>query len=117
MNNTIKFYVNSENSGKRLDIFLAKKINNLTRSYLKLIENKEVKLNGAISLSPSTKIKNKDEILINIVEKQNHELIPKKIDLDIIYEDKDILVLNKPKGMVVHPGAETTKYIGKCIDI
>ncbi len=110
MNNTIKFYVNSENSGKRLDIFLAKKINNLTRSYLKkLIENKEVKLNGAISLSPSTKIKYKDEILINIVKKQNHELIPKNIDLDIIYEDKDILVLNKPKGMVVHPGAGNYK--------
>ncbi len=106
MNNTIKFYIDTKNKGKRLDIFLAENIKNCTRSYLKkLIESKQVKLNNSILSSPSTKIKYKDQIIINIVEKKINNIFPKKIKLNIIHEDKDILVLNKPKGMVVHPGA------------
>ena len=106
MNNTIKFLVDIKNKGKRLDIFLAEKINSFTRSYLKKsIENEKVLLNQSICRSPSTKIKYKDKITINIQEKIIQDLTPKKIDLNIIYEDKDILVINKPKGMVVHPGA------------
>ena len=106
MNNTIKFSVELKNSGKRLDIFLAENIKQFTRSYLKkLIENKQVKLNSLVITSPSIKVKNKDQILINILEKNTKKITPKKIELDIIYEDINILVLNKPKGMVVHPGA------------
>ncbi|MDC0943229.1 RluA family pseudouridine synthase [Pelagibacteraceae bacterium] len=106
MNNTIKFSVDIKNKGKRLDVFLAEKINNFTRSYLKKsIENKKVAINQFICLLPSTKIKYKDKITIDIVEEKIQDLTPKKINLNIIYEDKDILVLNKPKGMVVHPGA------------
>ncbi len=106
MDNTIKFSVNSKNSGKRLDIFLSENINQFTRSFLKkLIEGKKVKLNNKITLSPSTKVKYKDQITADIVEKNIKNIIPKKIDLEIIYEDKSILVINKPKGMVVHPGA------------
>ena len=106
MKNTIKFYVDDNDSGKRLDIFLAENINQFTRSFLKkLIQEKQVKLNNTILSSPSTKIKYKDQIVINIIEKNIQHIIPKKIGLDIIHEDKDILVINKPKGMVVHPGA------------
>ena len=106
MNNTIKFSVNMKNSGKRLDIFLTENINQFTRSFLKkLIENQRVKLNGEILLIPSTKVKYKDQISINILEDSTQDIVPKKIKLNIIYEDKDILVINKPKGMVVHPGA------------
>jgi len=106
MNNTIKFSVDLKNSGKRLDIFLKENIKRYTRSFLKKsIEGKQVKLNNVLVLSPATRIKYKDFILINIVEKNIQNIIPKKGELDIIYEDKDILVLNKPKGMVVHPGA------------
>ena len=106
MNNTIKFSVDFKNSGKRLDIFLKENIKRYTRSFLKKsIEGKQVKLNNVLVLSPATKIKYKDFISINIVEKNIQNIIPKKRELDIIYEDKDILVLNKPKGMVVHPGA------------
>ena len=106
MNNTIKFYVDLKNSGKRIDIFLAENISHLTRSFLKkLIANKNVKLNDIVLNSPSTKIKFKDKVAINIINKSVIDIIPKKIKLDIIFEDKDILVLNKPKGMVVHPGA------------
>ena len=106
MNNTIKFSVDTRNSGKRLDVFLTENIDNYTRSFLKkLIENKQVKLNNNLLISPSTKIKFRDLITVHIVQKNDLDIIPKKIKLDIVFEDKDILVLNKPKGMVVHPGA------------
>ena len=106
MNNTIKFLVDEKNNGKRLDVFLAENINHLTRSFLKkLIENEQVKINKKILTSPSTKIKVKDLISINIIKNDEQSIKPKKIKLDIVYEDNDILVINKPKGMVVHPGA------------
>ncbi len=106
MNNTIKFSVDEKNNGKRLDIFLAENINHLTRSFLKkLIENGQVKLNKKVLKAPSTKVKYKDQVTINIIENNEQNIKPKKIELDIVYEDNDILVINKPKGMVVHPGA------------
>ena len=106
MNNTIKFLVNENNSGQRLDVFLTENISHLTRSFLKkLIEKEQVKLNKKILTSPSTKVKVKDQISINIIENDEQNIKPKRIKLDIVYEDNDILVINKPKGMVVHPGA------------
>ena len=106
MNNTIKFSVDIKNSGKRLDIFLTENINQFTRSFLKkLIENQQVKLNNEVLLTPSAKVKHNDQISINILENITQNIVPKKIKLDIIYEDSDILIINKPKGMVVHPGA------------
>ena len=106
MNNTIKFYVDRNNEGKRLDVYLTENLNEFTRSFLKkLIENNQVKLNNLELLSPSAKIKYKDRISINITLKNDQKIVPKKIKLNVIYEDKDILIINKPKGMVVHPGA------------
>ena len=106
MNNTIKLSVDFKNNGKRLDIFLAKNINEFTRSFLKkLIEKKQVKLNQRVLSSPSAKVKYKDQITINIIKTDEKNIVPKKIKLNIVYEDNDILVINKPKGMVVHPGA------------
>jgi len=106
MNNTIKFLVKHNSNGKRLDVFLTENISHLTRSYLKkLIEKEQVKLNQKVLTSPSTKVKVKDQISINIIENDEQNIKPKRIELDIVYEDNDILVINKPKGMVVHPGA------------
>ena len=106
MNNTIKFSVDAKNSGKRLDIFLAENVKELTRSHLKkLITNKQVKLNESVFSTPSTKIKYKDNIQINIIQNDVQDLAPNRVKLNIIYEDKDILIINKPKGMIVHPGA------------
>ena len=106
MNNTIKFSVDIQNKGKRLDIFLKENVKNYTRSFLKkLIENEQVKLNNNLHISPSTKIKFKDQITVCIIQKNEKNIIPKKIKLNIVFEDKDLLILNKPKGMVVHPGA------------
>ena len=106
MDKTIEFLINKKDSGERMDIFLSKEIKNLTRSYIKkLIEKNKVKLNNAISTLPSTKIKKNDRIAVNIIEEENFKIVPKNIKLNIVYEDKDFLIINKPKGMVVHPGA------------
>ena len=106
MNNSIKFSINKKDSGQRLDVFLSKKISHLTRSLLKkIIERGNVKINKKIINSPSKKLKEDEQISLNLIIKNSDKLIPNKIKLDIHYEDKDILIINKPKGMVVHPGA------------
>ena len=106
MNNSMKFLVTEKDNGSRLDIFLSKKIDHLTRSNIKkIINSNNVKINIKVSNSPSKKIKLHDVVEIKLLQKKSENLKPSKIKLDIQYEDKDILVVNKPKGMVVHPGA------------
>jgi len=106
MNNSMKFLVEKSDDSKRLDIFLSEKIKHLTRSNIKkIIESKNVKINKKIADSPSKKIKIDSEIEIELLIKKSDKLLPNKIKLDIRFEDKDILIINKPKGMVVHPGA------------
>ena len=106
MNKTIKFFIDKNNSGNRIDVFLSKKIHYLTRSYLKkLIEKKNLRINKKIIDTPSTKVKLNDQISFIFSEDTKDNLIPSKIKLNIVHEDEDILVINKPKGMVVHPGA------------
>ena len=128
MNNTIKFSVDSKNSGKRLDVFLAENINHLTRSFLKkLIEDEQVKLNNQVLLTPSTKIKFKDKIEVTIVKNDESNVVPKKIDLNIVYEDKDILVINNVDVAVLDPMTITSfqlsgnnlrgRYFKKDLDI
>ena len=110
MNKTIEFLIKKKNSGERLDVFLSKEITSLTRSYIKkLIEKNYVKLNEIFNTSPSTKLKINDKIIINIIDEENIKISPNKIKLDIIFEDNDLLIINKPKGMVVHPGAGNYK--------
>ncbi len=110
MNNSIKFLINKKDSEERLDVFLSKKISNLTRSYIKkIIEKGQVIINKKIVTHPSKKIKKDDFIVINLIIQKSENLLPKKIKLDIHFEDKDILIINKPKGMVVHPGAGNFK--------
>ena len=106
MNNSIKFLIDDNSSGKRVDIFLTKILNSYTRSHIKkLIEAKHLKINGISITSPSTKLKNLDKVAFELIQKNNDKIKPKKIKLDIVYEDNDVLIINKPKGMVVHPGA------------
>ena len=106
MNNSMKFLVKKSDDSKRLDIFLSEKIKHLTRSNIKkIIESKNVKINKKIADSPSKKIKIDNEVVIKLLIKKSDKLLPNKIKLDIRFEDKDILIINKPKGMVVHPGA------------
>ena len=109
-NNSTKFSINEENAGSRLDVILTKLIPDLTRSNLKkIIELKQVKINNFVEKSPSKRLKINDTIEISLVSKEEVKILPTKIKLDITYEDKDILIVNKPAGMVVHPGAGNFK--------
>ena len=84
--------------------------NDFTRSFLKkLIKKNLLKINNKIISSPSIKLKTNDYLEIKLIYDQEIKLIPKKIELEIIYEDKDILIVNKQKGLVVHPGAGNSK--------
>ncbi len=106
MDKTIKYLVEKKNNNKRLDIFLSEKIDIITRSYIKkLIIDNHVRINKIPINACSAKVRSDDEVLINIVEKRIPNFKPTNIELDIIFEDKDIAIINKPKGMVVHPGA------------
>ena len=106
----MKFLVKKSDDSKRLDVFLSEKIKHLTRSNIKkIIESKNVKINNKITGSPSKKIKIDNEVVIKLLIKKSDKLLPNKIKLDIRFEDKDILIINKPKGMVVHPGAGNYK--------
>ncbi len=106
MNNSIKLLVSENDSNLRLDVFLARKIENLTRSNIKnLIRANKVRINSKIVNHPSKSVKLGDNLFIELLVKTSQKLLPNKIKLDIIYEDKDLLIINKPKGMVVHPGA------------
>jgi 23S rRNA pseudouridine1911/1915/1917 synthase len=108
--NLTKLAVKEEDSGIRLDIILTKLIPELTRSNLKkIIELKQVKINNSIEKSASKKLKTNDIIEINLIPTQEIKILPTKIKLDIVHEDKDVLIVNKPAGMVVHPGAGNYK--------
>jgi len=105
-----KFLIKEEDSGTRLDIILTKLIPDLTRSNLKkIIELKQVKINNLVENSPSKKLKINDKLEINLIPLEEIKILPTKIKLDIVFEDKDILIVNKPAGMVVHPGAGNYK--------
>ncbi|MGA1282256.1 MAG: RluA family pseudouridine synthase [Pelagibacteraceae bacterium] len=104
--NSTKLLITEEEAGSRLDIILTKLLPELTRSNLKkIIELNQVKINNIIINSPSKKLKINDNIEINLIPKQEIKIEPYKTKLNIVFEDKDILVINKPAGMVVHPGA------------
>ncbi len=104
--NTIKFYIKEEDVGKRLDIVLSEKIDSLTRSNLKkLIVSENVEVDKVVSNSPSKKLKLDQLIEIKLLVNQPEKIKPFNIKLKIIYEDQDIIIINKPSGMVVHPGA------------
>ena len=102
MSNKIeKLVVDEENI--RLDSYIAKKYNKLSRTMIqKLIEEGNILVNGN-KKKLSYKVILNDEITINVPEAEENDIKPENIPLDIIYEDDDIIVINKPKGLVVHP--------------
>lgn len=95
----------SFDAGKRLDAFLSEKIENLSRSRLqKLIAEGDVLVNEKM-VKPSYKISETDEIEVELTETETESFEPENIPLDIVFEDEFLAVINKPAGMVVHPGA------------
>lgn len=92
-----------ENQQMRLDKYLAEQFPEHTRSYLqKLIKDGEVLVNGK-NVKTGYQLSKGDEVSVNIPEPKELDVEPQKMDLDIVYEDDDVILINKPKGMVVHP--------------
>ena len=98
----MNFVVEEKDVGKRLDVYLTEKLSDLTRSYIKkLIDDENIKVNS--KLVKAGNILKINEVSDNIPETKEAKIEPENIKLDILYEDNDLIIINKDKGMVVHP--------------
>jgi len=101
------FKIGPEHAGLRLDTFLASQIDGWSRARLqKLIENEDVLVNGKPS-KPSYKLREGDDLEIELTATSTVEFAPENIPIDVVYEDDTLVVVNKPAGLVVHPAAGT----------
>jgi len=92
--------------GNRIDKFLQSQLKDLSRTKIQtLIRDGQVKLNNTIIINSSKKIKTEDQVKVNFPPPKETLIKPNKIPLDILYDDEDIVVINKFPGVVVHPGA------------
>ena len=106
MKNIINLVVDQKSQGKRLDSYIAEKKEELSRTRVKnLIINGSIKVNNEEVKEPSKKIFEEDTITLNIPEPKKASLKPYKYKLNIIYEDEDLLVIDKLAGISMHPGA------------
>lgn len=100
-----EFEVSPEQAEERLDKYLSMLYENLSRSFFqKLIKEGQILVNGKIQKA-NYRMDAGDTVQVTIPKAQEIEILPENIPLDILYEDEDLLVVNKPKGMVVHPSA------------
>ncbi len=99
----LEFIISKENENKRIDSFLNDNLQDISRSRIqKLIEEKEILVNNK-NINKNYKLKENDKIVVNIEEPKEIDILPENIPLDIVYEDDDIILVNKPQNMVVHP--------------
>ena len=106
MKNIISLVVDKNSNGQRVDLFISKQKEHLSRTRIKnLIIKGNLKINHNNIFDPSKKIFLNDKITIDIPEPKKVSLKPFKYKLDIVYEDKDLLVINKSAGISMHPGA------------
>src|SRR5215211_8750394 len=104
---SLTFKIGPDDSGVRLDAFLASQIEGWSRARLqRLIDNEDVLVNGKVA-KPSYKLRQTDEIEVELVASPIDVFTPENIPLEIVYEDDTIVVVNKPAGLVVHPAAGT----------
>ena len=102
----INFIAKDDDKNLRVDVLVNKKEKSISRSRIKnLILDQRLKINNKIIIDPSKKISGGDAIELTIPEPKKASLKPYKFKLNIIYEDEDLIVLNKPAGIVMHPGA------------
>ncbi len=102
---TLTFKIESDNAGNRLDAYLASQIEGWSRARLqRLIENEDVLVNGKTS-KPSYKLREHDEVEVELIAPIADAFVPENIPIDIVYEDDTLVVVNKPAGLVVHPAA------------
>lgn len=108
MDETLIFNVSEENVGERIDKYLSLQCPDISRSYLqKLVKEHLVFVNDK-EIKANYKVQKEDTICVNFPEIKELDILPEAIPLDILYEDDSLLIINKPKGMVVHPAAGHT---------
>ena len=99
----IREFIVTEEEGDRLDVYLSEQLGDMSRSYIqKLIKEKKVTVNDKLEKAKYL-VKEDDKVSIQIPAPKILEVVPQNIPIDIVYEDKDILIVNKPQDMVVHP--------------
>ena len=104
MKRELQYEVTAEEDGLRLDQYIAGRCMDLSRSYIqKLIKESRVTINKNIQTKTKTAVQESDIVNVFLPDPKELEIKPQDIPLDILYEDNDVLVVNKPKGMVVHP--------------
>ncbi len=104
MKRIFKRHVQKDSEGTRLDVYLTISGIGLSRSKVnELIKEGKVKLNDKMIEKPSYKVKGGDYIVVEYEVEEEHEIVPEDIEIPIIYEDDDVIVINKPPGIVVHP--------------
>ena len=109
-----EFVVEQETAGQRIDRFLSGEDTGLSRSALQaLVADGHVLCNGRL-VAKSLKLKAGDTIVLEIPDAKPIEAVPQDIPLEIVYEDEHLLVVNKPKGMVVHPAPGNPDGKGRC---
>ena len=105
MKNIINFIVKEDDNNKRVDIILANHDKSLSRTRVKnLILDSKLKINERVVQDPSIKTKLNDKSELKIVEPKKQSLKPYDSKLNIIYEDEDLIVIDKPSGISMHPG-------------
>ena len=105
-NKKYNFTVSEDQQSKRVDQFIVEELPSFSRTKIaKLVKEGALLINGKAVTDNSKKVTSGDEIELLVPEAVATDIKPQKIPLDIIYEDDDLLVINKPIGMVVHPGA------------
>lgn len=105
-NSSIEIRIDEEHAGERIDSVLSLLLEDCSRSYVqRLIADGCVFVDGKINTSKKEKLKTDSVIIVNLPAPVSCEAVPEEMDLDIVYEDEDLIVVNKPKGMVVHPAA------------
>ena len=101
----MQFIIEEEQSGERIDKFLSEALPDLSRSYIqKLIKEEQVTVNQK-NIKANYKLNSGDYLELTEPELKEPDIVAEDIPLDILYEDSDLLIVNKPKGMVVHPSA------------
>lgn len=101
-----QFYIEEEQKGTRIDLVLSLSLPDISRSFIqKLFEKGNITVNGKPCTSKKYKAETGDSVEITIPEPVDLKIEAENIPIDIVYEDEDVLVVNKPRGMVVHPAA------------
>jgi len=103
--NTFTFCVTDEMEDMRIDTCLKELMDSLSRTYIQKLIKDEMVLVGDAPVKANYKVKTDDVLQITVPEAVEPDICPENIPLDVLYEDEDVLVVNKPKGMVVHPAA------------